>query len=206
MTNYLNGIPSASKIQEISQAKIQKNNHPGFVRNRFYTSIDCSRSLNRDDIYVNNLYFNFINLPDIELSSLSIYCRSSNYDGAIKLALYSIEDKILTLIKSNELAMKRGDSTILKKAQFNLRLKNNWYALAYLANQQFTIGTIHQYHTSNSGYIYGSKTPGASFEAGLRYNFPYDDGFPSSLNIENMSRLSCSVSPLIYCEFGEFDS
>ena len=201
MTNYLNGIPSASKIQEISQAKIQKNNHPGFVRNRFYTSIDCSRKLDRSDIFRNNLYFNFINLPNIELSSLSIYCRSSSYDGAIKLALYSIEDKILTLMKSNELAIKRGDSRIFKKAQFNLRLKNNWYALAYLANQQFNIGAIHQFYISNSGYIYGSRTPGASFETGLQYSFPYDEGFPSSLNIENMSRLLCNVSPLIYCEF-----
>ena len=193
------GRVTTSKIQEIATQQSQGTSHPGFDSSRYYTSNFCTRKSERSDAgYRDNLYFNYYYLPQCLLKSLSVYVKQSNYDGNISLGLYSIKNGLpFQLIKSQEIAVSQADDKVIKKSLFNINLEANWYAISYLASHTYTISAIHQYYSSNSGYIYGA-TPGANFETGLRFLCPYTNNPPENFIPQN--RVTCNRSPLVYFE------
>lgn len=189
---------NAIDLETIKQ-QIEKQVHPGFVSDKFYTYPGITSISNRNDCaYANNLYFNYLYLPKSVIIDILFQIISGFVAGAkVQIGLYTIKKGLpLNKVFSKETIINNnGDFHILD----NISIESGWYAIAYLTTDTMTIPGVLNTTSSSTGYTYGltSVTSVITQQSGLRYNFTYAN-LPNIFNPANFTALSCTRSPVVY--------
>lgn len=171
--------------------------HPGFISGTKYSYPEIVSSSNRiDGAYADNLYFNYIYLPNKILKYIYFTIFSGFIDGAkVQVGIYSIKDGLpdRKLISTEITITSNGE----KQITLDLLLEEGWYAIAYYSTHTQRIPAVTTTTTSNTTYLYGISS---GFQTGLRFLFPYQI-LPNIFNFNSYTRQSCDRSPVVYFEY-----
>ncbi|NJN10048.1 MAG: hypothetical protein HC836_47125 [Richelia sp. RM2_1_2] len=171
--------------------------HPGFDPNRYYTYPEIGITSNRGDAgYANNLYFNFIQLPNCQIQSISCVIASGFVgNSSIYLSIYNVENNYPKIRLATVNIPINSDG--VKEAIINLNAKSGYYALSYLASANYIIKSLKAEDTNQAGYFYGLNNPTGALECGLRFDYQFEEP-PEIFNISNFNRSICNRSPMLY--------